>query len=162
MVWKTVAGVVVAGHQIASGRSKESPYPRGSIEMQIPFFKELGLDLSSDYPATLNVSLRPAQFVVQMPQYTFHGVKWSPEHAPEDFSFSPCRLSYYSRTYGGWVYYPRPETKLGHFQDPGTIELILPRIPGIQYGDRVEVSVRSEEILIVREGEESVWNNDQP
>jgi hypothetical protein len=151
MAWETVAGVVVAGHQIASGRSKKSPYPRGSIEMQIPFFKELGLDLSSYYSGTLNVSLRPAEFVVRNSEYTFSEVEWSPEHAPESFSFSPCRLTYRSRIYGGWVYYPRPETKLGHFQDPGTIELILPRISGIQYGDRVEVSVRSEEISIVRE-----------
>lgn len=151
MAWETVMGVVVAGHQIASGRSENSPYPRGSLEMQMPFFQELGLDLSSYYVGTLNVSLRPAVFEVRNPQYTFQAVKWSPNHAPEDFSFSPCRLTYYSRSYGGWVYYPRPETKLGHFQDPGTIELILPRIEGLGYGDRVEVSVRSEEIRIVRE-----------
>lgn len=151
MAWETVAGVVVAGHQIASGRSKDSPYPRGSLEMQMPFFRELGLDLSSYYAGTLNVSLRPAIFEVRNPQYTFQEVKWSPNHAPEDFSFSPCRLTYYSRSYGGWVYYPRPETKLGHFQDPGTIELILPRIEGMGYGDRVEVGVRSEEIWIGRE-----------
>lgn len=121
--------------------------------MQMPFFQALGLDLSSCYPGTLNVSLRPAQFAVRNPEHTFRGVKWSPEHAPEDFSFSPCRLTYYTRSYGGWVYYPRPETKLGHFQDPGTIELILPRLAGIQYGDRVKVSVRSEEIMILQEGE---------
>lgn len=156
MTWETVPGIVVAGHQIASGRAKNSPYPRGSIEMQMPFFQEMGLDLSSYYPGTLNVSLRPAQFVVRHPQYTFREVKWSPEHAPEDFSFSPCRLTYYKRSYGGWVYYPRLETKLGHFQDPGTIELILPRIAGLQYGDRVEVSVRSEEIWIIQEGEEKI------
>jgi hypothetical protein len=43
-------------------------------------------------------------------------------------------------------YYPHPETKPNHFQDQSTMELILPYIPGISYGDDVLVSVNQEEI----------------
>lgn len=37
--WKIVEGVVKEGHQVASGMAKDSPYPRGTIEMQLPFLK---------------------------------------------------------------------------------------------------------------------------
>jgi hypothetical protein len=44
------------------------------------------------------------------------------------------------------VYYPHPETKLRNFQNPSLLEVIAPDIPGIQYGDRVDVLVNPAEI----------------
>ena len=41
----SVTGKVVLGHGVASGRAANSPYPRGSLEMQIPCFLDRGLDL---------------------------------------------------------------------------------------------------------------------
>ncbi len=43
------AAVLVQGHGVASGKAV-SPYPKGTIEMQLPFFAALGLDLSSYWP----------------------------------------------------------------------------------------------------------------
>ncbi|MCH7684320.1 MAG: hypothetical protein IIB35_11510, partial [Gemmatimonadetes bacterium] len=48
-----IAGVVADGYGVASGKSTRSPFPKGTIEMQIPVFQRLGLDLSWAYPATL-------------------------------------------------------------------------------------------------------------
>ncbi len=144
-----VGGLVQQGHQVASGRSPETPYPGGTIELQKPFFKELGLDLSSFFMGTLNVSIRPYTFSMKRPQYTFRNVKWLPDFHPEDFSFSQCKLLFNEQRYDCWLYYPHPETKTVHFQDPSIVEIIAPHIPGISYGDRVEVVLNPQEIEIV-------------
>jgi len=52
-----VSGILVEGHRVASGPSKE--YPFGSLERQKPFFKAGGLDLERFFPGTLNIFLRP-------------------------------------------------------------------------------------------------------
>ena len=44
-----VSGRVCSGHGVASGRSAgqpHNPYPAGTIAMQMPYFKALGLDVS--------------------------------------------------------------------------------------------------------------------
>jgi phage pi2 protein 07 len=53
--------------------------------------------------------------------------------------------------YDGWVYYPHPETKKTHFQNPSLVEVITHLIPEIQYGDAVEVELNTDEIT-VRDG----------
>ena len=146
--WIPVAGVVERGHGVASGSAADSPFPRGTIEMQTPFFKDLGLDLTDFYPGTLNISIAPRTFKMKAPEFTFRGVAWTPEILPEDFSFSRCRLAFGGRRYDGWVYYPHPETKIRHFQSPATLEVLTPRIPRIRPGDPVELQVNANEIEI--------------
>lgn len=146
--WTTVEGVVRPGHQVASGMAKDSPYPRGTIEMQIPFFKERGLDLTGFFPGTLNISINPYTFSLRSPKYTFRNVHWTTEHPPEDFSFSRCRVVVQGDEYEGWVYYPHPETKKRNFQDPTIIEVIAPWIPNIGYGAKIKLRVNPEEILL--------------
>ncbi|HEY9738682.1 MAG TPA: hypothetical protein V6D06_20455, partial [Trichocoleus sp.] len=80
--WLELPGKIVPGHQVASGRSADSPYPRGTIDMQIPHFKARGLDLSAMFPATLNVSVAPYVPLLKAPEITFAEVKWSPPHPP--------------------------------------------------------------------------------
>lgn len=143
-----VDGVVEQGHQVASGRSPNSPYPAGSIELQKPFFKELGLDLSSFFDGTLNVSIRPHTFTLTTPQYTFRHVNWITGFPPEDFSFSQCRLLFNGRSHDCWLYYPHPETKTKHFQDPSIIEIIAPFVPDITYGRQVELMLNQEELTL--------------
>ena len=150
--WLIVSGIVARGHRVASQKSEH--YPRGTIEMQAPFFRQLGLDLSPFYWGTLNISISPHTFAMKAPQYTFRSVQWTSQHPPEDFSFSPCRVLFGGARYEGWVYYPHPETKKRHFQDPSLIEIIAPRIPGIQYGDAVDIELSTAEI--------SVTVSDQP
>ena len=52
--------------------------------------------------------------------------------------------------YEGWVYYPHPETKLRHFQDPSLLEVIAYPIPEIKYGDEVQILVDAQEIEVSR------------
>ena len=82
------------------------------------------------------------------PELTFHNVEWTDLHPPEHFSFSECKVIYNDTEYEGWVYYPHPETKIRNFQDPSLLEVIAKPIPGISYGDELDILVKNEEILI--------------
>lgn len=141
-------GVIKSGHRVASGWAEDSPYERGTIEMQLPFFKELGLDLSTYFSGTLNISIAPHTFKIERPQYTFKKVKWHPDYPAEDFSFSPCQIIFKDMSYSGFIYYPHPETKIGHFQDESVLEAIALPIPKLSYGDRVLLAVNRHEIAI--------------
>jgi hypothetical protein len=143
----TVAGKVVSGHRVASGNTTHSPYPAGTIEMQTPHFAALGVDLSPFYAGTLNVSIAPQRFEL-LPRVTLHQVKWSPHHAAESFSFVPVQLTWQRETFNGLIYYPRPETKIGHFQAPSVLELLLPPIKGIAYGNSVMLTAPASELII--------------
>ena len=137
---------LVPGHQVASGQAKYSPYPRGTIEMQIPFFQ--GIDFSGMHLATLNLSIAPYSFVMSKPRYVFEHIKWSPEHQPESFSLSPCQLEFQEEIYKAFVYYPHPETKIGHHQDASTLEIIAPKIPNIHYGDKAHLAICADELIV--------------
>ena len=145
--WIEVPGVVVQGHQVASRPSEH--YPQGTIPMQVPFFKQLGLDLHPFYPGTLNVSIAPLVWAMKQPRYTFRQVTWTTAHPPEDFSFARCRIIFQHNRYNCWIYYPHPETKARHFQNSSLIEIIAPRIPHIAYGDPVALAVLPEEVAIM-------------
>ena len=146
--WQKVSGIIECGHEVASGNASNSPYPGGTIKMQVPFFKELGLDLTSFFKGTLNVSISPNTFQLVKPELTFRGVEWTDRHPPEDFSFSRCQVLFKDTKYDCLVYYPHPETKKRNFQNPSIIEIIAPQIPGIHYGCRVEVEYNSLEIIV--------------
>jgi hypothetical protein len=139
-------GVVVEGHQVASGPSVVYPY--GSLERQKPFFKEGGLDLDRFFTGTLNISIAPLRFEMVRPAYTFRQIAWTDLHPPEDFSFSPCTLVFLGKEFEGFVYYPHPETKIRHFQTPSLVEVITEKIMGIGYGDRVMLWLDLKEIRI--------------
>jgi hypothetical protein len=149
--WATVAGVVVRGHGVASGQGS-SPYPQGTISMQAPFFRVRGLDLAPFVPATINVSIAPATFRIVRPAHLLRQVVWTELHQPEDFSFVRCRLSAGGRgpsgCYSGLVYYPHPETKERHHQDAAVLELLMPPIAGLAYGDAVTLALPVAEIEI--------------
>lgn len=147
--WITVSGIIQPGHQIASGRAKQSRYPEGSIKMQKPFFQQLGLDLSEFYEGTLNVSIAPYRFSLQNPEYTFRNVEWTSLHPPEHFSFSRCEVVFNGNHYSSWIYYPHPETKTTHFQQPSTLEIIAPPIPNISYGDNIQLLVNKTEVALI-------------
>ena len=143
-----ISGIVVEGHRVASGPSKEYPY--GSLERQKPFFKAGGLDLDRFFTGTLNISIAPLRFIIAKPAFTFRRVAWTDLHPPEDFSFSACRVRFKEKEYEGYIYYPHPETKIRHFQDPSMIEVVSQEIPGIEYGDQVTLFVDSDEIQIIK------------
>lgn len=134
------------GHQVASRPS--IAYPYSSLEKQKPYFKALGLDLYEYFNGTLNISIAPLEFKMIHPHFTFERVEWTDLHPPETFSFSRCKVFFKGVEYSGWVYYPHPETKKTHFQNPSLIEVITYEIPEIQYGDGIEIEVDPDEISI--------------
>ncbi len=146
--WITLRGRIEQGHRVASGMTTETPYPRGAIEMQAPFFAERGLDLTGLYRGTLNISISPYTFSMQHPAYTFRHVEWTTLHPPEDFSFSQCHVIAHGIQYSGWIYYPHPETKLTHFQDPSIVEVIAPLIASLSYGDHVDIAINTTEVRV--------------
>jgi len=146
--WYPVRGIVVEGYRVASGPSRDYPY--GALERQRPIFKSRGLDLDGFFNGTLNIDIRPSTFRMARPQFTFRRVLWTDLHPPEDFSFSSCKVVFERIVYDGWVYYPHPETKVRHFQDPSLLEVIARPIPGIRYGNALEVHLNPEEIEVER------------
>ncbi len=161
--WLVVPGVVVRGHRVASQPSKEYPY--GTLEKQKPYFEALGLDLSGFFLGTLNISIAPFTFEVVKPKYTFPLVEWTDLHPPETFSFSPCRVAFRGREYEGLVYYPHPETKIRHFQDPSLVEVLAEFIEEIACGDGVSLMLNPEEIKLIlspQTGRPSLVSSERP
>ncbi len=144
------------GHQVASRPSKAYPY--SSLEKQKPYFKELGLDLSPYFNGTLNISIAPLEFEMTKPEFTFPLVEWTDLHPPETFSFSRCKVIFEGKEYEGWVYYPHPETKKSHFQNPSLIEVIAHELHGIKYGDEINVIVNTAEITIMKSARPHLTN----
>jgi hypothetical protein len=144
--WISVHGLVAQGYRVASGPSRDYPY--GALERQRPFFKAGGLNLEEYFNGSLNVDIRPFEFTMVKPEFTFRHVEWTDLHPPEHFSFSRCKVLFKDVGYDGWVYYPHPETKLRHFQNPSLLEVIAMKIPDIRYGDELDVFVNLEEITI--------------
>ena len=144
--WTLLHGRLAQGYRVASGPSADYPY--GALDRQRPLFTARGLDLSAYFNGSLNVDIRPHTFKMMKPQYTFPLVEWTDLHPPETFSFSRCKVIYNDVEYEGWVHYPHPETKLRNFQNPSLIEVIAMEIPGIHYGDALDVMVDPEEIEV--------------
>lgn len=145
-MFKRLPGILSRGHQVASRPSKDYPY--SALEKQKPLFKVLGLDLYGYFNGTLNISIAPLIFEMTAPEFTFPLVEWTDLHPPETFSFSRCIVVYKNIEYPGWVYYPHPETKRNHFQNPSLLEVITKRIPEIKYGDSLEVGIDPKEITL--------------
>ncbi|BDX05648.1 hypothetical protein [Planctobacterium marinum] len=144
--WKSVAGIIVQGHQVASGKAKDSPYPDGSIPLQMPFFRELGLDLSQCFPGTLNVAITPHKFKMLRPSHIFEKVEWIAGFNAETFSFAECKLVFGEISMRGYVHYPHPETKTQHFHNDQLLEVLCPFVEGIRYGDKVRLEYLQEQI----------------
>lgn len=133
---------------MASGPSRDYPY--GALERQRPHFKARGLDLDGYFNGSLNIDISPARFMMVKPQFTFALVEWTDLHPPETFSFSHCRVVFREIEYDGWVYYPHPETKLRHFQNPSLLEVIALPIPDIRYGNELGVWLNCAEVTVER------------
>lgn len=147
--WTSLNARLAQGYRVASGPS--DAYPEyGSIEKQKPYFKALGLDLDHCFNGTLNVSIEPDEFSIIKPEFRFTNVKWTNLTNAEDFSFSRCKVKFQEMEYDGFVYYPDPNTKKGHFQDKSTLEVLAPYIEGIKYGDDLEVFLNKNEIKIIK------------
>jgi len=141
-------GVVVAGHGVASGRAVDSPYPQGTIAMQMPFFKALGLDLSACWPGTMNVSIAPTTWQLLQADHCFDHLQWTHLHPAETFSFVRLALLGWHGHVNAWLYRPHPETKAAHHQSTSVLEILAPRIEGLAYGDSVTLELPAAALAI--------------
>ena len=142
----TLKGIVVKGYQVASGRAADSPYPDGTIKMQIPFFKQLGLDLTGFYLATLNICIEPLHIKLCAANYHFERLCWTDIVPAETFSFVNAQLAFAAKGYNGFWYYPHPETKVNHHHNDQLFEFIGPEIPDIGYGSQVCLKLNASQI----------------
>ena len=133
----------VQGYGVASGRSPDSPYPAGTIALQAPFFAERGLDLSGCFAGTLNLAVTGGEWRLRDPRLRVEQLAWTPLHAPETFSFWPCRLRWAGAAseLAGWIYWPHPETKPCHRQPPDQLEVLAPWIPELERLSGLELGV---------------------
>ncbi len=115
----------------------------------MPFFRRLGIDLSEYHPATINVDISPARFLMTGRATTLKGIEWTHLHPPEDFSFSRCRLLVGRRKVTGLIYFPHLETKERHFQSDTTMEVLAPFVEGLDPGAPVMLEVNPREVEIV-------------
>lgn len=147
--WTQVQGKIVKGHQVASGQNNDPTFPGGTLRMQHTAFAQLGLDLSPYFTGTLNLSIHPHTYTLHQSVHTFRSVQWAAHRPAEDFSFFDCRLRVEERSpFPGLVYYPHPDTKPMHFQDPSVLELLLPFIDGLNYGDTIILELKPEQITV--------------
>lgn len=139
---------VVEGHRVASGLNGDARFPGGTLRMQFPFFLARGLDLSSFHLGTLNVSIAPLAYRVLQARYTFANMKWHPTEPAEDFSFFEVRAGCPDKTsVSGYIYYPHPDTKPEHFQQPDVLELLLPFVKGLRYGMELNLVVPTTQMV---------------
>lgn len=147
--WQKFCARIVPGHQVASGRNENPRFPGGTLQMQAPHFRALGLDLAAFHGGTLNVSISPLRYRVAQPRLTFRSVKWHPTEPAEDFSFFDVRLLRDGQSpVAGLIYYPHPETKPEHFQKPDVLELLLPYVQGLSYDSEVQLELPAEQMII--------------
>ncbi|MEA3207531.1 MAG: hypothetical protein QOE70_588 [Chthoniobacter sp.] len=146
--WQTIQARIVRGHQVASGRNGDPRFPGGTLRMQMPHFRALGLELAAFYPGTLNVSIAPLRYRVARPRVTFRAVQWHPSEPAEDFSFFEVRLLRIDEPpVEGLIYHPHPETKPEHFQQADVLELLLPFVEGLPVGAELRLEVPPQQML---------------
>lgn len=148
--WIEVNARVVNGHGVASGRAADSPYPKGSIELQAPFFRAAGIDLSGCFLGTLNLSIAPFAFDFYAPAITVYDIKWTDIIDAEHFSFSPCEILVKQQLHRAWIYYPRPETKTLHFQPADMVEVIAPKVP-VRITDVIQIRFLRSQVRLTRQ-----------
>ncbi len=138
-----ISGVVISGHGVASGKSKNCPYAGGTLRQQMPYFKERGLDLGCYFLGTLNVDVAPVKPNMIAADYTFFHVKWTERIPAEHFSFSRCILNYEGKDYDALIYLPHPETKVEHEQKPTLLEIIAEPVGDLHYGKKVTLKLQA-------------------
>jgi len=139
-----IEGKVIAGYGVASGKGNDSRYPNGTLILQMPYFKEKGLDLSGFYRGTLNIDISPHTFTIKKPTYYLTNIDWSDHIPPENFYFFEVILFFKEREYEGLIYMPDPETKTDHHQINTMLEVIIPIVEGIENGASVKLEIAEE------------------
>lgn len=152
LVW--LEGVLVAGHGVASGRASDSPYPAGTIALQVPRFREHGLELEGFQQGTLNLDFSPGEWRLQAPDHHLVQLRWTDLHPPETFSFWRCRLRREGQlphqAVEAWIYHPHPDTKRAHHQRPSLLELLAPPLGTVALGERFALELNPRRCRLIQ------------
>lgn len=149
MEYALVRGEIQSGHGVASGKGEDERYPEGTLKQQFIHFLERGLDLSNYFMGTINLDISPFSYEIKNPKYFFKNIDWSDHIPPENFYFFDVTLNFNDKAYQGLVYMPDPETKEDHIQKPTILELIFPKIEGLEYGVKVEIKLKKDQLGII-------------
>ena len=151
-----VAGILTKGYGVASGiRAVDSRFAAGSIRMQMPYFRQLGLDFDqyfeNDWIAgTLNITVEAFEsFTIFKPDFHFRNMKWVEFDKPEDFLLVETTVVFHGIRYRGLIYQVDPETKMDHPHQSNMIEVISKSIPKIEYGNKVELEIDDTKIKLI-------------
>jgi hypothetical protein len=138
---------ITHGYGVASKAGKL--YPAGTIELQYPFFKQLGLDLGHYYGGTLNLSIAPKTYKINNPTHTFLDVDWYPARGKtENFLFCDCAIKVTNGYVQAYVYQPDIKTKIEHFDDPHALQIISPFIAELNDSEKVLLFLKSSQCSI--------------
>ena len=140
----TIEGKVISGYGVASGKGQDPRYPNGTLILQLPHFKQKGLDLSNYYRGTINIDINPFEYSINKPTHFIKGVDWSNFIPPENFYFFEVELVFKEKNYFGLIYMPDPDTKTDHHQINTMLEVIMPHIKGIEAGKTVTLRIGEE------------------
>lgn len=140
----TIEGKVISGYGFASGQGKDPRYPNGTLILQLPFFKEKGLDLTNYFRGTINIDISPHKFRINKPTYYIKNINWSKYIPPENFFFFDVALLFKEKKFNGLIYMPDPETKTDHHQINTMLEVMMPPIEGIEKGVVVKLKIAEE------------------
>ncbi len=146
----TIQAKIIPGYGAASGKNEDHRYPDRTLARQASYFEALGLDLAPYYLGTLNVDITPYSFKIGTPKHFFKQVAWSEFISPENFYFFDVSLAYQTKRYQGLIYMPDTETKEEHVQKSTTLELILPRITDLRYGQEILVTIDKEQLPLTK------------
>jgi len=147
----SAVGIIQPGHGVASGKNQDDRFPKGTLDMQLPYFKQQGLDLNLFFQGTLNISIQGHIFKLGQPSYSFPSVKWSPDLPAENFSFYSCTIQTMKgqKSYNSFVYWPHPSTKPEFKQDPSVLEVMATQVEGAKYGDKIIITADSDTINFI-------------
>ena len=141
---------VIKGYGVASGMNSDPRYPKGTLDLQIEHFLNKGLDLSEYFSGTLNVDISPFEYKIREAKYFLKNIKWTDFVDAENFYFFDVTAIFKGTPFRGLIYLPDPSTKKEHFQSKSTLELILPKITEIYYGDKVILETNDNQIELIR------------
>ena len=144
----SVTGTVEPGFGHASG-TRSQKYPEGTINLQRPYFANLGLDISHCFAGTINLSIAPRRFRIKAPEFVLRNVRWTQRRQAENFFIGRCRIESGGQWVDGFIYCPDPGTKTSTIDNPSHLQLLAPFIPNVSYGTQLRIRLRSAEFEIV-------------
>ncbi|MFD2588341.1 hypothetical protein ACFSQJ_15495 [Croceitalea marina] len=145
-----IKGIIKAGYGVASGKGKDERYPEGTLKRQFKYFLELGLDLSNYFMGTINLDISPYTYELGEPKHFFEEINWSKHIPPENFYFFDVSLHFQGKVHQGLIYMPDPKTKEEHVQKPSILELLLPKVEGLNYGQAVDIEINEHQLNIIQ------------